>query len=74
MIETTKLFEYKRQNRSYWDELKFYIKVVNKALWITKALYFSYSLLFLFNNVTSHAAYADSALRQVQITTGFGKK
>lgn len=37
--------------------------MVNKALSITKTLYFGYSLLFFFDNATSHSVYAKDALQ-----------
>lgn len=39
VIETIKLFEYKKIHKSYWDKLKLYKQIVYKALLITKTLY-----------------------------------
>ena len=52
--EAVEMFEYGKNNDGYWDEAKLYKQLVNKALSITEALYPRYSLLFLFDNATSH--------------------
>lgn len=48
--------------------------MVNKALPIAEALHPGYLLLFLFDNATSHAVYADNALRTVQMNKSSGGK
>lgn len=58
VIEAVELFEYEKTNEGYWDGSKLHKQVVNKALPITEALYLGYSLLFLFDNATSHSVYA----------------
>ena len=61
------LFEYGKSNESYWDGPKLHKHVVNKALSIAKALYPGYSLLFFFNNATSHSMFAQDALYITQM-------
>ena len=61
-IEAVEIFEYGKNNDGYWDEAKLHKQVVNKALPIAKALYLGYSLLYLFDNATSHSVYARDAL------------
>ena len=64
LIETkaVNVFQYGKNNDGYWDGAKLYQKVVKKALSIAKALYPNYSLLFLFDNATSHFVYLKDAL------------
>lgn len=54
ITKVIKLFEYKKNNGKYWNKTKLVQWIVNKALLIAKVLYFSYFLLFLFNNATSY--------------------
>ena len=68
--EVVELFEYGKNNEKYWDGPKLHKQVVTKALPIAEALYPGYSLLFLFDNATSHSVYADNAL----YITGINKK
>ena len=58
VIEAVELFEYGKLNEGYWDGPKLHKQVVSKALPITEALYLGYSLLFLFDNTTSHFIFA----------------
>ena len=58
--KVVELFEYEKNNEGYWDSPKLHKKVVTKALPIAKTLYSGYSLLFLFDNSTSHSIYADN--------------
>ena len=44
--KAAKIFEYGKNNDGYWDEIKLYKQVVEKALSIAKALYPGYSLCF----------------------------
>lgn len=46
--------------------------MVNKALPIAEALYPGYSLLFLFDNATSHSVFAQDALHTTQMNKGTG--
>ena len=46
--------------------------MVNKALPIAKTLYPGYSLLFLFDNATSHSVFAQDALYTAQMNKGMG--
>ena len=62
IIEAIEIFEYEKSNNGYWDRPKLYHQVVTKVLPIAEALYPGYSLLFLFNNTTSHFIYAQNAL------------
>lgn len=58
-IKAIKMFEYEKNKNRYWDRAKLYKQI---ALLITEALYSKYSLLFLFNNVTSYSIYAKNTL------------
>lgn len=58
VTEAVELFKYEKTNEGYWDGSKLHKQVVNKALPITEVLYPGYSLLFLFDNATSHSVYA----------------
>ena len=61
--EAVEIFEYRKNNDGYWDGAKLHQQVVNKALPIAEALFLGYSLLFLFDNATSHLVYAKDALQ-----------
>lgn len=70
IIEAIELFEYRKNNGRYWNSAKLYQQVMNKALLIaqalyagSQALYAGYSLLFLFDNITSHSIYPNNKLR-----------
>lgn len=65
LIETdaVEVSEYGKNNDGYWDRAKLYQQVVKKALPIAEAFYPGYSLLFLFDNATSHSVYAKDALQ-----------
>lgn len=63
MTEVVEIFEYRKNNDGYWDKTKLHQQVVTKALLIAKALYPSYSLIFLFDNATSHSVYIRDTLR-----------
>ena len=68
------LFEYGKANEGYWDGPKLHQQVVNKALPIAETLYPGYSLLFLFDNATSHSVYAQDALCTTQMNKRVGGK
>lgn len=70
--EAVENFEYGKNNDGYWDGAKLHQQVVNKALPIAEALYPGYSLLFLFNNATSHSVYAKDALQVKDMNKGVG--
>lgn len=72
ITEAVELFEYGKSNEGYWDGSKLHKQVVSKALPIAEALYPGYSLLFLFDNATSHAVYAQDALHTGQMNKGVG--
>ena len=72
--EALEIFEYRKNNDGYWDGAKLHNQVVNKALPITQALYPGYSLLFLFDNVTSHSVYSKDAFQVKDINKGLGGK
>ena len=74
IIKTVMLFEYGKTIKGYWDGLKLYQQVINKALPIVEAFYVGYSLLFLFNNATNHSVYVQDALRIIQINKKVGDK
>ena len=60
--EAIEILKYGKNNDGYWDGAKLYQQVVNKALPIAKAIYPGYSLLYLFDNATSHSVYTKDAL------------
>ena len=72
--EVVKVFEYKKNNDRYWDRARLHKQVVSKALFSANALYPEYSLLFLFDNVTSHSVYTKDALQVQEINKGVGCK
>lgn len=72
VTETVELFRYGKSNEVYWDGHKLHKQVVNKALPIAEVLYPGYSLLFLFDNATSHFVFAQDALCTKQMNKGTG--
>lgn len=72
--EVVELFEYRKNNERYWNGPKLHKQVVTKALPIAKTLYLGYSLLFLFDNTTSHSVYADNELYTTGMNKGSGGK
>lgn len=72
--QAVKIFEYGKNNDRYWDGAKLHHQVVSKALPIAEALYLGYSLLFLFDNATSHSVYAKDALQVKDMNKGIGAK
>lgn len=70
--EAVEVFEYGKNNDGDWDGAKLHQQVVNKTLPVAKALYPGYSLLFFFNNATSHSVYAKNALQVKDINKGIG--
>ena len=70
--EAVENFEYGKNNDGYLDGAKLYQQVVNKALPIAEALYPGYSLLFLFDNATSHSVYAKDALQVKDMNKSVG--
>lgn len=74
VTEAVELFEYGKTNKGYWNGSKLHKQVVNKVLPIAEALYPGYSILFLFDNATSHSVYAQNVLRIAQMNKGIGKQ
>ena len=72
--EAVEIFEYGKNHEGYWDGAKLHKQVVTKALPVAEALYPGYSLLFLFDNATSHSVYAKNALRAQDMNKGPGGK
>ena len=72
--EAVEIFEYGKNNDGYWNGAKLHQQVVNKALTIAEALYPGYSLLYLFNNSTSHSVYAKNALQVKDMNKRCGEK
>lgn len=72
--EAVEVFEYGKNNDGYWDGAKLHQQVVKKALPIAEALFPGYSLLFLFDNATSHSVYAKDALQAKDMNKGSGGK
>lgn len=62
VTKITKLFKYRKANKSYWNKSNFYKQIVNKILLIAEVLYLGYSYLFLFDNATNHTIYINNAL------------
>lgn len=44
--KTVENFEYRKNNNSYWDKIKLYQQVINKALLIAEVFYPEYSFFF----------------------------
>lgn len=74
LTEAVEIFKYGKNHEGYWDGAKLHKQVVTKALPIAEALYPGYSLLFLFDNATSHSVYAKDALRTQDMNKGSGGK
>lgn len=72
--EAVEIFEYGKNNDGYWDGAKLHNQVVNKALPIAQALYPGYSLLFIFDNATSHSVYSRDAVHVKDMNKGPGGK
>ena len=68
--EAVEVFEYEKNNDEYWDGAKLHQQVVKKALPIAETLYLDYSVLFLFDNATSHSVYAKNALQARDMNKG----
>lgn len=66
------VFEYGKNHDDYQDEAKIHQQLVNKALLIAEAFYSGYSLLFLFNNATSHSVYAKNAFQVKNMNKNIG--
>lgn len=62
LTEAVEIFEYGKNHEGYWDGAKLHKQVVTKASPVAEAFYPGYSLLFLFDNATSHSVYAKNAL------------
>ena len=60
---TATYFKYKKIEERYQTGKYLVDQIQKKALSIEKALYLSYELLFIFDNVTSHAVYAKDELQ-----------
>ena len=74
ITEAVVLFEHRKANKEYWDGPKLHQQMVNKAIPIAEALYLGYSLLFLFDNATSHSIYTQDGLRTTQMNKRIGGK
>ena len=72
--EVVEILEYGKNNEGYWDGVKLVKQVKEEALPIAEAFYPGYSLLFLFDNATSHLVYAADALRIKNMSKGPGGK
>jgi hypothetical protein len=72
--EAVEIFEFGKNNQGYWDGADLLKQVREKALPIAEALYPGYSLLFLFDNATSHSVYAPDALQVKNMAKGPGGK
>lgn len=74
ILEAVELFEYEKNNEGYYNGAKLYKQIVSKALYIAKALYLGYLLLFLFDNITSHSVYANNILHTGEMNKNSGSK
>ena len=74
VIEVVEIFEYRKSNNRYWDGPKLHHQVITKALSIAKAFYPGYSLLLLFDNLTSYFVYAQNALYIANMNKGMEGK
>lgn len=72
--EAVEIFEFGKNNQGYWTGADLLKQVKNKALSIAQALYPGYSLLFLFDNATSHSVYGQDALQVKNMGKGPGGK
>lgn len=70
--EAVEVFEYEKNNNSYWDGAKLHQQVVNKALSTAEALYPGYSLLCFFDNTTSRSVYAKNVLQVKDMNKDIG--
>lgn len=62
VIKVMKIFEYRKSNNRYWDKPKLHHLIIIKVFFIAEAFYLDYSLLFLFDNATSHSIYTQNVL------------
>lgn len=62
MNEVVKILEYGKNNDGYWDRAKLVWQMIDKVLLVAETLYSGYSILFIFDNATSHLVYAVDAL------------
>lgn len=72
--EAVEIFEFGKINQRYWTGADLLKQVKEKALPIAQALYPGYSLLFLFDNATSHSVYGQDALQVKSMGKGSGGK
>ena len=72
--EAVEIFEFGKNNQEYWTGADLLKQVKEKALPIAQALYPGYSLLFLFDNATSHSVYKSDALQVKNMEKGPGGK
>ncbi len=68
--EAVEILEYEKNNDGYWDEIKLLRQVMEKALPIAESLYPGYSILFMFDNATSHSVYVEDALLAHKMNKG----
>lgn len=66
------IFEYRKSNNRYWNKPKWHYQVMTKALPIVETLYLRYSLLSLFELITSHFMYSQNTLRIANINKAMG--
>ena len=69
-LEVATYFEYSKMEEGYWTGEHLLDQIRTKALSIGEALYPGYELLFMFDNVTSHAVYAKDALQVAHMNKG----
>lgn len=74
IVKAVEIFEYGKNNNRYYNRIKLYKQVVEKALSIIKVFYLRYSLCFLFDNITSHFIYAKDILQIKDMNKRVGGK
>lgn len=62
-FEVATYFKYDKIEEGYWTVENLLDQIKTKALPIRKAFYLGYKLLFMFDNVTSHAIYTKNVLQ-----------
>ncbi len=60
--EAVEILEYEKNNGGYWDGVKLFRQEIEKLVPIAEALCLGYSILFIFDNATSHSIYAENTL------------
>ena len=73
-LEAVTYFEYRKMEERYWTGEHLLNQIQKKSLPIGEALYPRYSLLFMFDNATSHSIYAKDALQVANMNKRSGSQ